>query len=105
VATAGSLIADARRRAGLNQSELARRAGMPRSVVNAYERGRREPGAAALDQLLEAAGMRLELAPRRRPRRGRRFGARLVDVLGLADALPQRHAPQLSYPPLAERAR
>ena len=49
--------------------------------------------------------MRLELAPRRRPRRGRRFGARLLDVLGLADALPQRHAPQLAYPPLAERAR
>jgi transcriptional regulator with XRE-family HTH domain len=105
MATAGSLIADARLRAGLTQSELARRAGMPRSVVNAYERGRREPGAAALDQLLEAAGMRLELAPRHRPRRGRRFAARLVDVLGLADALPQRHAPQLEYPPLAERAR
>jgi transcriptional regulator with XRE-family HTH domain len=105
VATAGSLIADARLRAGLTQSELARRAGMPRSVVNAYERGRREPGAAALDQLLEAAGMRLELAPRHRPRRGRRFAARLVDVLDLADALPQRHAPRLRYPPLAEHAR
>jgi hypothetical protein len=78
---------------------------MPRSVVNAYERGRREPGTAALDQLLEAAGMRLELAPRHRPRRGLRFGARLLDVLGLADALPQRHAPKLAYPPLAERAR
>jgi len=105
MATAGSLITDARRRAGLSQSELARRAGMPRSVVNAYERGKREPGAAAVDQLLEAAGMRLELAPRRRPQRGRRFAARLIDVLTLAEALPQRHAPELAYPPLAERAR
>jgi transcriptional regulator with XRE-family HTH domain len=100
VATAGSLITEARHRAGISQAELARRADMPRSVVNAYERGRREP-----DQLLEAAGMRLELAPRRRPRRGRRFAARLVDVLDLADALPQRHKPQLAYPPLAEHAR
>jgi transcriptional regulator with XRE-family HTH domain len=105
VATAGSLITEARQRAGISQAELARRADMPRSVVNAYERGKREPGAAALDQLLEAAGMRLELAPRRRPRRGRRFAGRLVDVLDLADALPQRHKPRLAYPPLAEHAR
>ena len=105
VATAGSLITQARLRAGITQAELARRAGMPRSVVNAYERGKREPGAAALDQLLEAAGMRLELAPRRKPRRGRRFAARVVDVLDLADALPQRHSVQLRYPPLAEHAR
>jgi transcriptional regulator with XRE-family HTH domain len=78
---------------------------MPRSVVNAYERGNREPGASALDQLLEATGMRLTVVPRAKPRRGRRVAARVADVLDLADALPQRHARRLAYPPFARRAR
>jgi hypothetical protein len=103
VATAGSLITDARLRPG-SPSRSGPTGGHALGRQR-HERGRSERGAAAVDQLLEAAGMRLELAPRHRPRRGRRFGARLLDVLGLADALPQRHAPKLAYPPLAERAR
>ena len=36
-----------RSRRGLTQAELARAAGMTRSVVNAYERGRRQPSVEA----------------------------------------------------------
>ena len=45
---APELIGEIRRRSGLTQAELARRAGLPRSVLNAYERGRRQPGVDAL---------------------------------------------------------
>jgi uncharacterized protein len=60
---ANRLIGDARRRSGLTQAELARRAGMPRSVVNAYERGNRQPGVDALARIVAAAGFRLDLTP------------------------------------------
>ena len=38
-----TLIRAARRRAGLTQAELARRAGTSQPVVSAYEHGRRDP--------------------------------------------------------------
>ena len=53
---------------GLSQAELARRAGMPRSVVNAYVQGSREPGADALARLAAAGGLELQLGrPASRP--------------------------------------
>ncbi len=58
---AGELIRDIRRRSGLRQAELARRAGLPRSVVSAYEHGRRQPGVDALARLAAAAGMELRV--------------------------------------------
>jgi transcriptional regulator with XRE-family HTH domain len=57
--TASTLIRTARLQAGLTQAELARRAGMPRSVLNAYERGHRDPGTEALARVLGAAGFQL----------------------------------------------
>lgn len=86
---APDLLRLARRRAGVSQAELARRAGMPRSVLNAYERGSRDPGAAALDRLLEAAGVSLVVSSSRRvdPARADRI---LQQVLDLAEALPAR---------------
>src|SRR5512133_790486 len=89
-------------RSGLSQAELARRAGMPRSVVNAYLRGHREPGAEALARLAAAGGMRLDL---RRPEPAvdpERAGRILVQVLELAEALPFRGRGQLEYPRLAD---
>ncbi len=52
----GILIRDARRRARLSQSDLARRAGVAQSVISAYESDRREPGLRALARLIEATG-------------------------------------------------
>jgi transcriptional regulator with XRE-family HTH domain len=90
-------------RSGLTQAELARRAGMPRSVVNAYVRGRREPGSDALARLAAAGGFELTLAPRRPPVDVDLASRILVQVLELAEALPFRPRPELNYPRLPDR--
>lgn len=51
----------ARRRSGLSQAELARRARVSQPVISAYESGRREPGLSMLTKLVEASGHRLQL--------------------------------------------
>jgi len=56
---AGALLRDARRRSGLSQSELARRAKVAQSVISAYEVGRREPGLSMLSRLISCTGQRL----------------------------------------------
>ncbi len=91
------------RRSGLSQAELARRAGLPRSVVNAYVRGKREPGANALARLAAAGGLEFELTPRRPPVDVDRASKILVQVLELAEALPFRPRPELAFPPLSDR--
>lgn len=55
----------ARLKAGLSQSELAERAGIPRTMVSAYEHGRRQATLPTLMRLLKAAGfeLRMHLAP------------------------------------------
>ena len=90
-------------KSGFSQAELARRAGLPRSVVNAYLRGTREPGADALARLAAAGGFALDLTPRVPPVDPKRAGEILVQVLELAEALPFRPRPRLEYPRLAER--
>jgi transcriptional regulator with XRE-family HTH domain len=82
------MVKEILRRSGLSQAELARRAGMPRSVVNVYLRGHREPGAGALERLAAAGGFRLELGERKPPVDAERAGRILVQVLELAEALP-----------------
>jgi transcriptional regulator with XRE-family HTH domain len=98
-----SMIREIRDRSGLSQAELARRAGLPRSVVNAYLKGKREPGADALTRLAAAGGFELRLERRRPPVDAERAGKILVQVLELAEALPYRPQPEMTYPRLAER--
>lgn len=88
------------RSSGLRQAELARRAGMPRSVLNAYVRGARRPRADVLMRVAAAAGMDLRLAPREPPVDPVEAGRRLVQVLGLAEALPFRPRVRLEFPGL-----
>lgn len=76
---------------------------MPRSVVNAYVRGKREPGADAFARLVSAGGLELKLAPRTPPVDVERASRILVQVLELAEALPFRPRPELDYPRLADR--
>lgn len=59
--TAGEMIRQGRCRAGLSQTELARRAGVSQPVVSAYEGGRREPGFQMLRKLIEASGHQLTI--------------------------------------------
>jgi transcriptional regulator with XRE-family HTH domain len=98
---AGDLIGEIRRESGLRQAELARRAGLPRSVMNAYERGRRQPGVDALARIAAAAGLELRIGPPSTPVDPLRAGRILAQVLDLAEALPSRRRGPLEYPPLS----
>jgi transcriptional regulator with XRE-family HTH domain len=97
------LVAEIQRRSALSQAELARRAGIPRSVLNAYLHGAREPGTQALLRIAAAAGMGLKVGRRRPPVAPERAGRILVQVLELAEALPFRPRSELRFPPLAKR--
>jgi transcriptional regulator with XRE-family HTH domain len=101
--SAASLVEEIQRRSGLSQAELARRAGLSRSVVNVYLRGNREPGADVLARLAAAGGLELGLTPRKPAVDVERAGKILVQVLELAEALPFRPRPELGYPRLADR--
>jgi transcriptional regulator with XRE-family HTH domain len=93
------LLRSARARAGISQAELARRSGVPRTVINAYERGARQPAADTLALLLAAAGS--ELAARPAPRVDLERNARILEqVLDLAERLPTRRRGRLGFPPL-----
>ena len=89
-----ALIRAVRRRQGLSQAELARRAGTSQPVISAYEHGRRDPSYETLRKLVEAGGERLHLdaAPARsdlsRPESIQEHARRLMDVLSVADAVP-----------------
>jgi len=97
VATAADTLRDIRRQAGLTQRELARRAGIPATVLSAYERGRREPGAEVFLAVVRAAGFDMAWVRRLDDRRQ---GQRLAQVLELAEALPYRPRP-MAHPRLA----
>lgn len=101
--TAATLIRSARAQAGLSQAELARRAGLPRSVLNAYERGHRDPGTQALAKVLAAAGFALatkRVHPQPDPQRAARI---LSQVLDLAASFPGHPRRDLAFPPFRER--
>jgi uncharacterized protein len=104
------LLKKVRRRHGLTQADLARRAGTSQPVISAYERGLRDPAYETLRRLVEAAGERLELdavtampdVPR--PSGPAEHARRLIDVLSLADAVPtRRRSPTLRAPRLVSR--
>jgi hypothetical protein len=97
---ASSLLREARRRAGITQSQLAQRAGTTQSVVSAYESGRRQPSLPILLGFIAATGHSLEgalvtvnsarTAPLagalgRRVRRHRREIARIAERHGARD--------------------
>jgi transcriptional regulator with XRE-family HTH domain len=99
-------IRQARHQAGLSQTALAERAGTSQATVSAYESGRKQPSVDTLEHLLAAAGARLTTEPAARPvvRPSRaqltKAGRTLVQVLGLAEALPSRRSGNLRFPRL-----
>ena len=58
---ASALLVDARRRAGLTQEEVARRAGVARPSISQYENGKKDPSVMNLNRLIQACGMELHL--------------------------------------------
>lgn len=56
------LLREARSRAGLTQTELAQRAGVPQSTVGRIESGLRVPSTELLERLIRAAGFDVRVA-------------------------------------------
>lgn len=52
-------VRESRKRAGLSQAELARRAGVAKSTIGRIESGTREPAAAMVERLVRAAGFEI----------------------------------------------
>ena len=105
-----AIIKAVRRRQGLTQADLARRAGTSQPVISAYEHGRRDPTYETLRKLVQAGGERLQLdaAPPRSdlppPVGVEDHARRLLDVLSLADAIPaRRRSPVLRAPRLVSK--
>lgn len=102
----GVLLCNARRRAGLTQTQLAENSGTSQATLSAYERGAKVPSADTLARVLAAAGVRLTTAPATRPVRTpgaaalKRTSRGLADVIELAAQLPTRHRRVLSFPRL-----
>lgn len=80
-----TLIPDARRRAGLSQAEVSRRAGTSRPTLSAYEHGRVSPTLDTLERILHAVDHDLVARPRLHWRDVTVGGGRLASV---PDALP-----------------
>ena len=60
----GDLLREARRRAGLSQAELARRAGKPTSVIGRWERNEVTPSLETLRAMIRACELELRVALR-----------------------------------------
>lgn len=87
----------ARERTGLSLAAAAKRAGISRSALAAYERGTRTPSLERLLRTLEALSFAvcIELEPRIRARNGVARGDELVEVIRLAERFPPRERPVL----------
>lgn len=58
----GDLLREARRRAGISQAELARRAGKPTSVIGRWERNEVAPSLETLRAVIRACQLELRFA-------------------------------------------
>ena len=107
------LIRRARRRAGLTQRQLARRAETSHTTLAAYETGAKVPRVDTLERILQATGYvpDVSLRPRADPSPTAREakGRELREVLELASMFPlRRRGPDLPAPvlrPLPPRIR
>ena len=91
--TAAALIREARRRAGLSQTELADGAGVTQSVISTYEAGRRNPSFDMMWKLMNAAGASIVIEYAAKPSapptlpdtpRGRKLRKHRQEILNLA---------------------
>jgi transcriptional regulator with XRE-family HTH domain len=106
-----ALLREVRKRNGLSQAELARRAGTSQPVISAYERGRRDPTYGTLRRLVAASGEQVRLEAGRPasdlppPADLREHGERLLSLLSLVDAIPRvrQRSRELTAPRLVSR--
>ena len=86
----GATLRELRLRAGRKQADVAAAAGIPASVLSAYERGHREPGLQAVSRIVDALGFQVRFVPQLDPNVQARA---LEEVLALAEALPYEPHP------------
>lgn len=79
-----------RKRTGRTQQDVAAAVGIPASVLSAYERGRRDPGLRMASRIIDALGFRAEFVEMPA---AKEQGEELIEVLGLAEALPYEPRP------------
>ncbi len=79
-----TLLREARRRAGLSQRELAKRAGTAHSVVARIEAGTTSPTWKSLTRILEAAGFSLDAGMIPSPVRGSHMLDDVARILSLS---------------------
>ena len=86
----GDVLATLRKQTGRTQTDVASAAGIPASVLSAYERGRRQPSLAMASRIIDSLGYAVKfdfvLDPAEQDRR-------LREVLNLAEALPYKPRP------------
>lgn len=93
---AGELLRDARRECGLDQAQLARRAGTSQTYVSRVERGLVSPSLRTLDRLLHAMGQRLTVATEPLPWGNSRVADLRTDLLALTPEQRVQQAATLS---------
>lgn len=86
----GATLRELRLRAGRKQADVAKAAGIPASVLSAYERGHRDPGLQLVSRIVDAHNLDVRFVPRLDPAEQGRI---LVQVLELAEALPYEPEP------------
>lgn len=59
-----TVIEEARLESGLGQTELAALAGTSQPTLSSYERGKKSPGLAVAERIVNAAGWNIALQPR-----------------------------------------
>lgn len=94
--TAASVLRQLLEMSGLSQAELARRAGMGRSLVSDYVRGVKEPGLSQLQRMAGAAGLDAQVVLSSRIAHA---AERLELVCAIAMELPRRDPGPLLFPP------
>ena len=86
----GATLRELRLRAGRKQADVAAAAGIPASVLSAYERGHREPGVQVASRIIDALGFQVRFVPQLDAHAQAKA---LEQVLGLAEALPYKPRP------------
>ncbi|WP_370247415.1 helix-turn-helix domain-containing protein [Nocardioides sp.] len=82
---------------GLSKTALCATAGVSRSSLDDYLRGRSQPSWQQLERLAEAAGLQMEVRLRPRPRA---VSEQFLAVLEFGDLFPRRPKPPLPEPRL-----
>jgi transcriptional regulator with XRE-family HTH domain len=91
----GSIVREARRRAGLSQAQLAAALGTTQSAIARMERGRTEPSYERVVEAVRACG--LELTPRLMPVDGSDWSVASTNLSASPDERVRRHQAALRF--------